>query len=57
MRLVLKSNNDLGNGIQYIEKPDHMNPGIRSQKQRTDQAQGDCEQCAKEGKAWKLGHR
>jgi hypothetical protein len=57
MVVILESNNDLGNGVQHLEKPDHMNSGIRSQEQGTDQVQGDCEQCAKEGKGWKLGHR
>jgi hypothetical protein len=57
MVVILESNSDLGNGVQHLEKPDHMNSGIRSQEQGTDQAQGDCEQCAKEGTGWKLGHR
>jgi hypothetical protein len=57
MSLVLESNNDLGNGVQEIEKPNHMNSGIRPQEQRTDQAQGYCEQGTEKGKAWKLGHR
>jgi hypothetical protein len=56
MGLVLESDDELGDSVDYIKKPNYMNSGIRSQKQGADQAQGDCEQCAKEGKARELGH-